>query len=174
MFTAAFCFLGIAALIVAALVCLWKARQTNPVVEVDLGGLHAASICISSGRRGGGGPATAGDREPTAAEKAKWREMKEVWMDWYIQCVEKAATKQKTLYSWARTLALCAALSLVGVVLEVHYGESVSLSGILAGFQRPRAAAAEAPAASEAPQAARSAAPSQLTVGPRRTPPAGR
>ena len=139
MFTAAFCFLGIAAFIVAALACVVRANRADPFIEVDVGGLHAASVCISEGSGAAGG---AGDREPTPAEKAKWQEMKATWMEWYAQCLEKVAEKQKSLYSWARTLALCAALSIIGVLLEAHFGESISLSGILAGLRRSHPVAA--------------------------------
>jgi hypothetical protein len=141
MFSATFCFLGIAGFIVAALACFSRAKRTGQCVEVDLAALRAASVYLSAGRRAEGGTAATSDQDPTADEKVKWKEMKGMWMQWYARCQEKAIVRQKAMYSWARTLALCAALSLIGVFLEASFGEPISLSGILAGFRRPQPAA---------------------------------
>jgi hypothetical protein len=66
-------------------------------------------------------------------EKNKWQDMKAVWMKWYVQCQEKAIMRRTAMYSWVRTLALCAALCLIGVVLEVEFGQSISLDHVLDG-----------------------------------------
>ncbi|MEN6450147.1 MAG: hypothetical protein ABFC96_06630 [Thermoguttaceae bacterium] len=137
MFTIAFCFLGIAGFIVAALACVWMAGKSDPSISVDVGGLHAAAACISEEMAAGDVPSV-GDRSATPEARAKRREAKELWMEWYAKCVEEVASRQKAFYSWARTLALCAAMSLVGVVMEAYYGEPISLSGIVAGLRGPR------------------------------------
>jgi hypothetical protein len=141
MFSATFCFLGIASLLVAALVCLSRAKGAARHVEVDIDALHAASVCISAGRRGADHVAGASHQEPTGDEKAKWHDMKSLWMQCYAQCQEKAILKQKALYSWARTLALCAALSLVGALLEVTFDKRISVAEIAAGFTQSCSAA---------------------------------
>jgi hypothetical protein len=56
--------------------------------------------------------------------------MKIIWMQWYSQCQEKALLKQKATYSWARTMALCAALCLIGVVLEATFDEPITLAQV--------------------------------------------
>ena len=53
-------------------------------------------------------------------KKAKWTNVKAMWVRWYDLCQEKAILEQKAMYSWARTMALCALLCLVGVVLEAE------------------------------------------------------
>jgi hypothetical protein len=142
MFMATFLFLGIAGLIVAVSACLAIGKRAGRYVEVDLDALSAASICLSAGRRKVADSTTAtGNSEPTQDEKSRWREMKMVWMEWYGRCQEKSLLKQKTMYSWARTLALCAVLCVVGVLLEATFGQSISLSHILDGFRSSHPAA---------------------------------
>jgi hypothetical protein len=137
----AFCFLGIAGLVTAALFCLSAGKRAGQYVEVDYDALRAASACISGGRRAADGPATTRDDEPTWDAKAKWQEMKTMWMQCYAQCQEKAILKQKTMYSWARTLALGAVLCVVGVVLESVFDEPITAERILAGFRHSHPAA---------------------------------
>ena len=84
-------------------------------------------------------------KKPIWDEKAKWHEMKATWMEWYARCQEQAILKRKTMYSWARTLALCAVLCLVGVLLEAEFDQSISVRGILAGFSHPAATASHIP-----------------------------
>jgi hypothetical protein len=129
MFGAVFYFLGLAAFGLAASFCLSRAKRAGKSVDVDLSALQAASVCLSAGRRG-----TESTAEPTWDEIAKWQEMKAIWMQWYAQCREKALLKQEATYSWTRTLALCAALCLVGVVLEATFGEPITVDRICAGF----------------------------------------
>ena len=66
-------------------------------------------------------------------DKAKWLEMKGVWMRCYAQCREKALLRQKQMCCWARTFALCAAICLVNLVLQVEFGEPIRISSV-----RPR------------------------------------
>ncbi len=140
MFILVFVFLGIAGLIVAALACLSAGKRAHQYVEVPLDALRAASVCLSAGRRAAADGTTAtSDKEPTWDEKAKWQEMKVLWMQCYAKCQEKALVKQREMRQWARTLALCAALCLVGVFLESAFGQSISISNILAGFRHPAA-----------------------------------
>jgi hypothetical protein len=120
MFTAAFYFVGLAGFIVGASACLTLGRQAGKRVEVDLADLRTASIGLL-----------------TAGRKPTWDEMRAMWMKWYAQCQEKAVLKQKATYSWARTLALCAMLCIVGVLLEVEFDEPISAPRILASFGRP-------------------------------------
>ncbi len=136
MFTAAFFFLGIAGFIVAASFCLSIGRRTAQHVEVDLAALRAASAWLS----------TAGTK-PVWDRNAKWQEIKATWMGRFARCQETAILKRKAMYSWARTLALCAVLCVVGVLLESEFDQSISLRGILAGFthSRPAATAPERP-----------------------------
>jgi hypothetical protein len=141
-FTLACVFLGIAGLLVAALSCLSVGRRARQYAEVDFDTLRAASVCISEGRRAAADGATATtDNEPTQDEKAKWQEMKAVWMQCYGRCQEKAILKQKAMCQLASTLALCAMLSLVGVLLEVVFCEPISIRNIVAGFRHPHPAA---------------------------------
>lgn len=146
MFTASFYFLGLAAFILAASVCLSTGRRASQRVEVDLDSLHVALVCLSAGRPAAADATTVtGDRGPTWDEKAKWQKMKAIWMRWYGQCQEQATLKQRVMYSWARTLSLCAALCLVGVLLEAEFDQPITIRNILAGFRRPSPAAADLP-----------------------------
>ena len=95
-------------------------------VEVDLADLHVASVGLL-----------------TAGRKPTWDEIRSLWMMWYARCQEKAIVKQKAIYSWARTLALCAVMCIVGALLEGEFDEPITVSRIMAGFRRPCAAATE-------------------------------
>lgn len=126
MFSATFYFLGVAGFIVAASACLSRGKQVGRRIEVDLSDLHAASVCLV-----------------TAGNKPTWDEIRALWIKWYARCQEKAILKQKAIYSWARTLALCAVLCLMGVLLEAEFDEHVSVRGIWAGISHSRPAAAD-------------------------------
>ena len=97
--------------------------------NVDLADLRAASVGLL-----------------TVGRKPTWDEIRSLWMMWYARCQEKAIVKQKAIYSWARTLALCAVMCMVGAlfgrgVRRTHH--RVSHHG---RFRRPCAAATELPA----------------------------
>lgn len=120
MFTATFLFLGIAGFIVAASACLSAADQ-------------AAAIDVA---------ATWSEEErPTWDQKAKWQEIKAAWLEWYSRCQAMTIVKQKETCSWARTLALCAALCLIGVFLEATFDQLISISHIINGFRQSHPAA---------------------------------
>jgi hypothetical protein len=133
MYTATFLFLGLAGCIVAAMACLTIGKRATRYAQVDMDAYRLASVCLSLGRRmasdGAGNPI---DDDPALDDKSRWRAMKTVWMNWYSQCQEKATAKQKVMYSWARTLSLCAILCLVGVLIEAKCGHSImhSLFGL--------------------------------------------
>ncbi len=133
-----FFFLGVAVFILAASVCLSKGKRAGCCVEVDLDALRAVSVCLPTERWA----ATDGARRKMYKEllwdkKVKWTNMKAMWMRWYRLCQEKAMLKQKAMYSWARTMALCALLCLVGVVLQADFNQPITIRTILAGFRRP-------------------------------------
>jgi hypothetical protein len=138
MFTASFYFLGVAVFVLAASVCLSKGMRADRCVEVEIDTLRAASVCLPTGRRAAADSTTAAlYKELTWDEKARWRDMKAMWMQWYRRCQENATSKQKAIYSWARTMASCALLCLVGVFLEAEFDQPVTISNVLAGFRRP-------------------------------------
>jgi hypothetical protein len=135
MYLIALLFLGIAAFDIAAVACLLKGKRATKRIEVDIDALHAASKCISGGRRAGDSGA-AKPEDPTLNEKERWHELKVVWMKWYARCREEAIVKQKAMLSWARTCALCSVLCLVGVLLEVEFGEHISMDAIVQNFEQ--------------------------------------
>jgi hypothetical protein len=117
MVTATWYFLGIAACLVTAIACLTKGRRASRRVEVDLADLRMASLCLVS-----------------AGTKPTWQAIRTMWMKWYFQCQEAAIQRQNSLYSWARTLALCAAICLMGILLEVEYGRPITADGVIDGL----------------------------------------
>jgi hypothetical protein len=125
MFSATFYFLGLAGFIVAATACLAHGRRVSRHLEVDLNDLRAASVGLL-----------------TAGNKPTWDEVRALWMKWYARCQEKAISKQQAVYSWARTLALCAVLCLVGALLEAELDDTISVRRILAGFRHSHPVAA--------------------------------
>jgi hypothetical protein len=136
-------FLGLAVSILAASVCLAKGRRAGKCVEVELDALRAASICMPTGRREIEDDAIATMyKQLSWDEKAKWSNVRAMWTRWYSICQEKAVLKQKAIYSWARTLSLCALLCLVGVFLEAEFDQPITFRTILTGFRRPCPAAA--------------------------------
>ena len=106
-------------------------KRAGQRVEVDLAALCATSACLSQV-----------GKKPTWDGQAKWQDIKTIWMKWCTRCQEAARLKQKAMYSWARTLTLCAALCLVGALLEVQFDESISIDHVVAAFcQSPSAEA---------------------------------
>jgi hypothetical protein len=128
MFTATWYFLGLAGFLATALACFARGKQAGRRVEIDFTDLRAASLCIAS-----------------AGSKRTWRAVRMKWTAWYLHCHEMALRKQKTLYSWARTLAMCSALCMIGVCLEAQYDKRISPSTVLAGLVHPAPAAAAHP-----------------------------
>ena len=137
MVTAMAYFLGIAGFIVAALTCLSLGRRSGRHIEVDLPVLRTAAVCFLSGCRAAdrGHAAAADNQDETAQENlTKWREMKTLWLQWYVHCQDRAMLKRKTLLSWARTMVVCALLCMLGIYIEVHFDEQISLNGIFNGL----------------------------------------
>jgi hypothetical protein len=133
MFSATFYFLGLAGFIVAASACLSVGRRAGRRAQLDLADLHSASVSLV-----------------TLGRKPSWEELRSLWMVWYARCQESAVARQKAIYSWARTLALCAVLCIIGALLEGEFDEPISLSRVLSGFRHSAPAAAtmsESPAA---------------------------
>ena len=148
MFTASLYFLGIAASICAALFFLATGKRAEKSVEAETGRLHAASIDSSTERQ-----MTLGDLSSSmcqnlpSEEKARLSDWKSLWVQSYIHVKRKAFLKQKAMYSWARTMALCAGLCLLGIVLKVELDERMSASQITSGFthQHPVATNSQTP-----------------------------
>jgi hypothetical protein len=143
-----FYFLGLAVCILAASVCLSKGKRASRRVEVDLDVVRAVSVCLPTQRWA----AVDGTREKIYKEllwdkKATWTNMKAMWMQWYSLCQEKAVLKQKAMYSWTRTMALCAVLCLIGVLLQAEFDQPITIGTILAGFRRPDTVASRVPTA---------------------------
>lgn len=111
MHAATLCFLGMAGFIVAilALVSMRRSPQRN-------------------------GGAQRWEARPTWNEDASWDEIKAAWIKWYAQVPEMGAPRQQSLLSWGRTLALCAGLCLLGILLEVEFGSPISVQNILAEY----------------------------------------
>jgi hypothetical protein len=122
MLAAVFYFLALAGFTVAALVCLSRSNRAS--VEVDLDDLHTTSNRLA-----------AAACRTTTEKVVAWHEVKATWTHLVGHCCEKALLKQKSMYSWARTFSLCAALCLIGVTLEATYGEEISVDNIVAGFR---------------------------------------
>jgi hypothetical protein len=138
MFTASFYFLGVSASLLAALIFLTRGKRAGKRAEVDLDTLHAAAVCLPTGRRASEEiMSSAMFKELSWEEKAKLSDLKSFWFHWYDRCKKKALVKQKALYSWARTMALCSALCIIGVCLEAEFNQPITLQNILNGFRRP-------------------------------------
>ena len=96
MLTASFYFLGVATSIFAARF-LTTGKRAEKSVEVDLDTLHAASICLSTGRR-----VTLGDLSSSICKDVPWEEKarlsdwKSLWMQWYKRCKRKAYLKTES------------------------------------------------------------------------------
>ncbi len=110
MYTVTICFLGAAAVIVAVSACLTLTRMRKANT--------ARELC----------------NPPACCRDATWCEIKEAWANWLARCQEIEASKRKAIRSFARTLVLSAALGLVGVVLEVDFGQPISVDSIVAGL----------------------------------------
>jgi hypothetical protein len=152
MFTASFYFLGFAVSIFAALVCLSTGKHAGKHADVDLDTLHAVSVCVPTGRPTAADATTAAMyRELAWHEKARLSDMRSLWKRWYDRCRTEARLKQKAMYSWARTSALCAVLCLGGVLLEAEFDQPITISSILAGFRRPYPAASALPTSQTPP-----------------------
>jgi hypothetical protein len=164
MLTISFYFLGLAVFVLATLICISTGKRAGKRVEVELDALHAAAVCLPTGKR----PTdelttTAMYKELTLNEKIKISDVKTIWLQWYERCKKKAVEKQKFLYSWSRTLIIAAGLCLIGVLLEAEFDQPITVQTVLAGFRRP------APASStyrgpQLPQPQKTATPAKQTL----------
>ena len=118
MFAATFFFLGIGGLFLLASLCL----------------LDEKAAATSNSTRNW-------SQKPTWHKRAKWPEIKAAWTQWYVQCQKREAPRRKTLLSWGRTMALCAAICIVGVFLKVELDEQVSASRIWSSFKHSHSVA---------------------------------
>lgn len=143
MFTASFYFLGLAGFIVATAFCLSWGKRAGRCVEVDLDTLHAVSICLPTDRAAVlDGTLAKLYKDMMWDKKARWTNLKTMWIRWYSLCQEKAIRKQKSLYSSARTMALCSLLCLMGVLLEAEFDQPITLRTVLTGFRHQEPVAA--------------------------------
>lgn len=117
MVSATWYFWGLSGFLLTAIICLTRGRRACQHIEVDVADLRTASLCLVS-----------------AGTKPTWRAIRTMWMKWYLQCQDAAVRRQKALYSWSRTLALCAVLCLIGVLLEAEYERPISVRELLAGL----------------------------------------
>jgi len=166
MFTASFYFLGVATSIFAALFFLTTGKRAGKRVEVDLDTLHVASVCLPTGRRATEDVLSSSMyKDLSWEEKAKLSDLKSFWMHWYERCKRKAFLRQKAMYSWARTMALCSVLCLIGVLLEAEFNQPITLHSILTGFRRPSPAASSVESSHLQPSRNESAPVSNLSSG---------
>jgi hypothetical protein len=151
MFTVSCYFLGLAICFFAAIVCFTTGKRAGKCVEVDLDTLHAASVCLPTGRRRNSeGALAALWKNISLDEKIKLNDLKSIWMQWFERCRQRAIRRQRAMYSWARTFALSAVLCLIGVLLEAEFDQPITLRTVLTGFRHVPAASA-APASQPAP-----------------------
>jgi len=120
MFSATFYFLALAGFIIAAMACLTHGKRAAQHVELDLNDLRSASMGLV-----------------LAGQKPTWNEIRSLWMKWYATCQEKAIQKQKAIYSWARTLSLCAVLCLIGALMEAEFDAKITLRRIFDEWLHP-------------------------------------
>ncbi len=104
MFAATFFFLGLAVCIFAGLICFTLARSAKQNVQLP------------------------------PNERAAWNRLKIAIMELYSRYESTETPRQKSLRSWTGTLAICAGLCMIGVVLEVRYNTMISARSIVSGL----------------------------------------
>jgi len=116
------------------------------------GFLVAGSVCFSIFRLlKVHGVISSIDDNPAWSGTRKWDEMKATLIVWYTRCQEREAANRRAILSWARTFALCAALCVIGVCLEVQFDQTITFSRIIAGFQQLHAVSTVAQPAQSSP-----------------------
>jgi hypothetical protein len=78
---------------------------------------------------------------PKWHKRAKWPEIRTAWMRWYGQCQEMEVPRRNAMLSWGRTMALCAALCLIGTYLSVEFDAPVSVPRIWSRFKHSHSVA---------------------------------
>lgn len=115
MVVATFFFLGLAICTFAGLVCWTMARSIKKAQK------RASHV----------------DR-PAIDEKVMWLELKAALADLYSRYELRESPRQKSLRSWAGTLIICAGLCMIGILIEVEYGQTITIDRICAGFVGPQ------------------------------------
>ena len=118
MFTATFFFLAIGGLFVLASLCLLDEKPAAAAY-------HTANW----------------SNRPKWHKRAKWPEIKSAWMRWYGQCQEMEIPRRNAMLSWGRTMALCAALCLIGTYLSVEFDAPTSVPRIWSRFKHSHSVA---------------------------------
>jgi hypothetical protein len=104
MVTATFFFLGLAVCVFASLICYALARSAKQTVQLP------------------------------PNERAAWNRLKIAIMELYSRYESTETPKQKALRSWTGTLAICAGLCMIGIVLEVRYNAMISARTVVSGL----------------------------------------
>jgi hypothetical protein len=104
MFVATFFFLGLAVCIFAGLICFTLARTAKQNVQLP------------------------------PNERAAWNRLKIAIMELYSRYESTETPKQKALRSWTGTLAICAGLCMIGIVMEVRYNTMITTRSVVSGL----------------------------------------
>jgi hypothetical protein len=123
MFVATFVFLGLAAIAAVALSCSPRKRPAeadNPRV----------------------GQEKKQEGKLAWDANATWQDIKTAWLEQCVRREEGATPRHVIVSSWGRTFALCAALCLIGVVLETQYNRRLSIANIVNSLCHQRSASA--------------------------------
>jgi hypothetical protein len=101
-----------------------------------------ASLCLLDEKAAAAGHSTMNwSQRPKWHKRAKWPEIKAAWLKWYVQCQKVEAPRQKTLLSWGRTMALCAALCLIGAYLSMEFDAPTSVPRLWSSFKHSHSVA---------------------------------
>jgi hypothetical protein len=76
------------------------------------------------------------DEKPTWNENANWDEIKAAWMAWHAPRRDNETPRGRAFRTWAGTLALCAAVCLMSVCIEVEADQPISIPRVMSGFRR--------------------------------------
>jgi hypothetical protein len=104
MFVATFFFLALAVCIFAGLICFTLARSAKQNVQLP------------------------------PNERAAWNRLKIAIMELYSRYESTETPKQKALRSWTGTLAICAGLCMIGIVMEVRYNTMITTRTVVSGL----------------------------------------
>jgi len=73
------------------------------------------------------------NKRPTWPEHCKWSRIKAMWMEWYVRCHKTEVPRGKAIHSTCRTIVLCAAICLMGIILKLEHDEQGSVSRLWSG-----------------------------------------
>jgi hypothetical protein len=108
MYIATICFLGLAAGVTILLACRSVREQAKTLNRTP---------CRQ--------------RKSEQYDASTWDAIKVAWSDWHSYHPEKRSVAQVLMFSWGRTFALCAALCVIGMFLEVQVGRAMSIDEIV-------------------------------------------